>query len=929
MTALRIDGKAVSDQRRHSLSDDVAELRTQGIMPCLVAVGLGSDHGWEVYTRNQERACATVGIRYWRENIAADAGQDDLAALLEGLNTDPQVHGIIVQSPLPEGLDERAAQALLAPDKDVEAVNPANLGLVLQGRAVVAPCTARSAVALAEHHLGDLRGVDAVVVGASVIVGRPLAELLLSAGATVSVCHIDTQDLASYTRNADLLIVAVGKAGLITPDLVKPGATVIDVGINRINDSQGRSKTVGDVDPAVAEVAGALSPVPGGVGAMTTTILLEATVAAARRARHQPQAVGAAGMARMLGEAGAQLPPELLERLSRMLSAHVVGGAHAWSAGSPLARRLGHRLVVLDGAVGTELQAAGITTVPLAKANVEHPDSVLAVHRAYVEAGAGAITTNTFCCNRFTFAGDREAAIRCAQVGVRLARQAAAGRVPVLASLGPLGPSVLASHSLRHSTTDTIDEATARAAVSEVAHAMADAGADGFIIETMPSTREAVVQVEACRQVGDLPILVSRAMQRVDEDELRDFAHAMQEAGVAAIGVNCAGGPRRLLPVVQALATMTSLPVFALPNAGFPTRDGHGHLHYHLHSDYLLRYTQAYIDAGAALVGGCCGVGPEHIRAMAQRFAQSPLKRPTTARPKRSASTSVLRPDPFLQHLRSDQTTICAMVPGRLPVSVIEDSASRLAEHGCDAIGILAGWPGSGGNGGHLAARLRRVADTCQRPAILEIPAAAIDVAAAETALHAAHDLGVRHLLIDGGVFSSLVESPGRGVDPIHLLALIADGNRGYDLRGVRLDEPWSFTVGVRLPADALTSADAMEQAGADYISIQPIYDRQAYRQAMHDVAESACTIPIMAEILVLPDAETADELNYELPVLSVPQRLRDRLAENPDEDVAGVLRFLQHWRQRLSGVILLLPDERTAQAEAVLRGIRKEEARP
>ena len=239
MVADRIDGKAISAKRREALKQRVATLVAAGQQPCLVGVGMGDDHGWELYTKNQAKACEAVGITYWRENLPSDATQDDLATLIESLNTDPQVHGIIVQSPLPEGLDERAAQALLAPSKDVEAVNPANLGLVLQGREILAPCTARSAVALAEEYLGDFRGVDAVVVGSSVIVGRPVSQLLFSAGATVTTCHIDTKDLAAHTTKAELLIVAVGKAGLITPDLVKPGATVIDVGINRIKTAEG------------------------------------------------------------------------------------------------------------------------------------------------------------------------------------------------------------------------------------------------------------------------------------------------------------------------------------------------------------------------------------------------------------------------------------------------------------------------------------------------------------------------------------------------------------------------------------------------------------------------------------------------------------------------------------------------------------------
>ena len=921
MVAQWIDGKAVSAKRREALKERVAVLSAAGIQPCLVGVGMGNDHGWEVYTRNQAKACEAIGVRYWRESLASDASQDDLAALIEGLNTDPSVHGIIVQSPLPDGLDERAAQALLAPSKDVEAVNPANLGLVLQGREVLAPCTAQSAVALAEEYLGDLRGVDTVVVGSSVIVGRPLAQLLLSAGATVTTCHIDTKDLAAHTTKADLLIVAVGKAGLITPELVKPGATIIDVGINRIKTEDGKTRTVGDVAPEVAEVAAAMSPVPGGVGSLTTTILLESTVAAAELASDRPQGLGAAGMARLLGETGTHLPPELLERLARMLSAHLISGSlHSFA--NPLLRRLGKRLMVMDGAMGTELLAAGVTSQPLEQANLDEPDKVLSVHNAYLEAGAQALTSNTFRCNRFAFGGDRQQAISTAQAGIRLARQAAAGNVPVLASIGPLGPKVGPGNYGEQ--THIISEEQAEEAAAEVALAMIDAGADGFMLETMPSTREAVAIIRGIQRVGSLPILVSRAIQRNDLDELRQYVHTMEKLDVAAIGLNCSGGPRHALPILRQLTHLTQKPVFAFPNAGFPTADESGNLSYHLEVSYFKEYTQKYMAAGASIVGGCCGVSAHHIAAISD-FADAPIIKPPTSTAsslQTSSKTLIRRRDPILQQLLSDELAVIAMIPGRLHVDDASEAACALGAAGCSAIGLSSAWPGSSGALGNVAARLRRLSDQTEVPSVLEIPAPVIDLAKAEAALSDAHQLGIRHVLIDTGIFSNLVGESARGVDPIHLLALIAEGNRGYDLAGVRLEEAWDFTVGLRLGAEHCQKAAEYQQEGADFICLQPIYEAHKFRQAMAQIAESGCTCPLLAEILVLPDAETAEEINYEVPLLSVPERLRMRLRENPDEDSAGVLRFLGHWRDRLSGVMLMLPDQRTAQAEAVLRGL-------
>lgn len=284
MTARRIDGQAVA-RARH---DDIARrsqavFQVRGRPPCLAALSIGDDHAWRVYQRRQRRLCEQLGLNYHDASMPADCSQDQLLAAIDRLNADDAIDGIIVQAPLPAACAADVIQERLCPIKDVEGVNPINLGLVLAGRDGFAPCTARAAWTLAQTAANDVRGLEAVVVGASVIVGRPVAQLLLGAEATVSVCHIATRDLAFHTRRAELLVVAVGKAGLITGDMVRPGAIVIDVGINRVIDDQGQTRTVGDVDASVWEVAGAVTPVPGGVGSLTTTILVENTVAAAER----------------------------------------------------------------------------------------------------------------------------------------------------------------------------------------------------------------------------------------------------------------------------------------------------------------------------------------------------------------------------------------------------------------------------------------------------------------------------------------------------------------------------------------------------------------------------------------------------------------------------------------------------------------------
>lgn len=934
MPARMIDGKAIAEERRARLADQVAALQARGIQPCLAAVSVHVDAGWSVYLKNQAAACARVGIRHQVVSVDPQATQEDLNEVIEELNVDNRVHGIILQSPLRrfadgqtpvgDGLSDFLAQVLLSPDKDVEGVSPANLGMVLAGKPAAAPCTAIAAVELAKaaaHDLGrELRGMEAVVIGASTIVGKPVAQLLLAAGVTVTVCHIDTRDLTAHTSKADLVVVAVGKPGLLKPEHVRPGAIVIDVGINRVSGPDGKSVIVGDVAAEVANVAGALTPVPGGVGALTTTILLEATANAADRLADLRPAVDGAALGRVLGGPGLELSPDVADRIATLLSRHLIGAPGNRPLRSALERRLAKGVLVLDGAMGSELITRGVSSAAIARASVDHPDLVQDVHQAYVAAGAEALTTNTFGVNRFRLQGDRELVARLASAGVRLARlsaQSAKQRVFVLGSIGPLGPVVGADLTI----------AEAEEAFSEVAMALADAGVDGFIIETMPSTVEAVAALGGIRRVSRLPALVCRSIDRDDPAELADFARAAAAAGATAVGINCAAGPRALLPVVARLAQVSSLPVVARPNAGFPSRVD-GVPRYHLRPDYLVTQARAYVAAGASLVGGCCGVGPEHIAALAKALAGAPL--PVRAEFSESLwirDKAVAPATVTTSTLLATRFPILAFVPGRLSPTAGGAALQRLAAAGADAVGLLTGWPGSG-RGSRLPARLRHLQDATSKPAVLELIAADTTLPAAQELLLTAHLVGVRTVIIDDGVFSSETRADvtNAGCEAAALLRAVKTLNQGRDLGGTRLEEPTAFTVGVRLSAArARQLGDAgidetYVRAGADFLTLQPVYQPADFRALMGAITPK---VPLFAEILVLPDAATADELDNELPTLSVPDKLKQRLAADPDGDAKGVLRFLAAWRSRLAGVCLLLPDERTAQAEAVIRALR------
>lgn len=292
-----IDGTAIARQVTDELRPRIARLAERGIVPGLVAVYAGDDPASAAYLRGKERASAAAGIAARTLRLPAEISQAALLAEIAALNADPALHGIIVQMPLPAGLDEHAAMLAVEPAKDADGLHPYNLGLLLQGRGVLLPATPSGVQQLLLRSGHEPRGRHVVICGRSNLVGKPLAALLMQRGrggdATVTVCHTATPDLAVETRRADILVVAAGRRGLIGPEHVKPGAVVIDVGINRIDDPDrpGRERLVGDVDfAAVAPVAGAITPVPGGVGPMTVAMLLVNTVTAAERAGPRPPA---------------------------------------------------------------------------------------------------------------------------------------------------------------------------------------------------------------------------------------------------------------------------------------------------------------------------------------------------------------------------------------------------------------------------------------------------------------------------------------------------------------------------------------------------------------------------------------------------------------------------------------------------------------
>ena len=274
MDAKILDGKALAASIREELREKTELLKKErGVTPSLAVIVAGDDPASAVYVRNKERACVNAGMNSIVRRLPGDVTQEELEGVVAGFNADDSVHGILVQLPLPRHLDEKRVLALIDPKKDVDGFHAVNMGALMSGTEGFVPCTPKGIIRLIESAGVSIAGKNAVIVGRSNIVGKPAAMLLLARDATVTICHSNTQDLAAFTKNADILVAAVGRPRMITGDMIKPGATVIDVGINRTDDG-----LVGDVDFASAlPVAGAITPVPGGVGPMTIAMLLENT----------------------------------------------------------------------------------------------------------------------------------------------------------------------------------------------------------------------------------------------------------------------------------------------------------------------------------------------------------------------------------------------------------------------------------------------------------------------------------------------------------------------------------------------------------------------------------------------------------------------------------------------------------------------------
>ncbi len=280
MSARILDGKALAAQVEREISAAASALTRQyGVAPGLAAILVGEDPASSLYVRRKAEACGRTGLRSETFHLPADASEPEVLSLIDDLNARGDIHGILPQQPMPEQIDPRAVFERIDPRKDVDGLGPVNMAALQVGRPLLVPCTPSGVMRMLQHAGIDPAGKEAVVVGRSIIVGKPMALLLLLANATVTWCHTRTRDLATHTRRADILVVAAGRAGLITGEMVKPGATVIDVGVNRKD-----GKLTGDVEfESVSKVAGWITPVPGGVGPMTIAMLLRNTVQAAER----------------------------------------------------------------------------------------------------------------------------------------------------------------------------------------------------------------------------------------------------------------------------------------------------------------------------------------------------------------------------------------------------------------------------------------------------------------------------------------------------------------------------------------------------------------------------------------------------------------------------------------------------------------------
>lgn len=278
MSAVRMDGKALSAKVRSSILAETEELKKKGVTPGLAVIIVGNDPASEIYVRNKEKACAECGFYSEKYALPAETSQDELLGLIDQLNHSPQISGILCQLPVPDHISEEAVINAIDPKKDVDAFHPVNVGKIMVGNFDFVPCTPAGVMELLDEYQIDIKGKECVVVGRSNIVGKPMSMLLLHRHGTVTMCHSRTQYLDEVCRRADILVAAVGKAGFITPDMVKDGAVVIDVGINRNTEG----KVCGDVDPAVMEKASYMTPVPGGAGPMTITMLMKNTLKAAK-----------------------------------------------------------------------------------------------------------------------------------------------------------------------------------------------------------------------------------------------------------------------------------------------------------------------------------------------------------------------------------------------------------------------------------------------------------------------------------------------------------------------------------------------------------------------------------------------------------------------------------------------------------------------
>ena len=274
-----LDGKKLAQHLGRDLADKVADLKKHGILPKFCVINIGDDQASKVYVESKKRKAEKLGIKQVVYQLLADASEEDVLKLIDSLNADPEVMGLMVQLPVPEQIDSDKVIERIDPEKDVDGLTPANIGRLWEGKHFVEPATAAGIISLLDHYGIDLNGKNAVIVGRSNIVGKPLAALMLERNASVSILHSHSRNLGDLTRRADILVSAVGKAGMITKDMVKPGAVVVDVGINRVN-----GKLAGDVDfDQVKDVASYITPVPGGVGPLTVEFLMEEVIKLTRR----------------------------------------------------------------------------------------------------------------------------------------------------------------------------------------------------------------------------------------------------------------------------------------------------------------------------------------------------------------------------------------------------------------------------------------------------------------------------------------------------------------------------------------------------------------------------------------------------------------------------------------------------------------------